>query len=54
MRAVHAVFDGPEVDLIVDGVVQLTDSFEAVTPYRAITSGNHSMVVRQTGTGELL
>lgn len=51
LRVVHASADAPNVDVLVDGDVVLTDvPFEAFSAYLAVPAGARNIQVRATGT----
>lgn len=54
VRMVHAVSDGPNVDVAIDGKTVVTNlAFDTVSPatgYLTVTAGNRRVEVRDTGT----
>ena len=53
VRAVHAIGNGPAVDLLVDGTALTGYSnvaFKAASPYQSVAAGARDFVVRQNGT----
>jgi len=51
VRVVHASPDAPNVDVLVDGTVVLTNvAYEAASGYLAVPAGTRNLQVRATGT----